>query len=378
MGDFPSLVAILAAAWAATRAVQNGRFGSALGAGVLGGLALGIKPSNGYFLPAVAVLMIAWRRPRAALGWAAGASPALLTLLIWKARGLGTIPILSSYAPRREASSPVLGLSTDRYVPLDWHHLRFEWLQLREVFWDLRFLQFLLLAAALGALRRNPRAGLFLLAWFAGYCVLKGMTPRADISTTSYFRLTLPGLAALVLLVPAIGFLWPGTRRAQASTSDESWTVAPRSPLALAAAAVAVVPLGVSLIFPLSPGSPARTARYELAGTEAPISSSLKARIATSGAVVRVSWRPAPTSGGAKIFYAVIRTAGGDNCTVPPSGAGQCLLGAPILRWTPKVSMTDRPGHGRFWYRIAAVADNRASPESSDFMLVGPAVSVRV
>ncbi|MDX6477245.1 MAG: hypothetical protein QOH95_2756, partial [Gaiellaceae bacterium] len=159
MGDFPSLVAILAAAWAATRAVQNGRFGAALGAGVLGGLALGIKPSNGYFLPAVAVLMIAWRRPWAALGWAAGASPALLTLLIWKARGLGTIPILSSYAPRREASSPVLGLSTDRYVPLDWHHLRFEWLQLREVFWDLRFLQFLLLAAALGALRRNPRAG---------------------------------------------------------------------------------------------------------------------------------------------------------------------------------------------------------------------------
>ena len=38
MADFPSLVAVLATAWASVRAVRNGRLGSALGAGVLGGI----------------------------------------------------------------------------------------------------------------------------------------------------------------------------------------------------------------------------------------------------------------------------------------------------------------------------------------------------
>ncbi|NUR75716.1 MAG: hypothetical protein HOQ28_05440 [Thermoleophilia bacterium] len=379
MGDFPSLVAILATAWATIRAVQNGRFSSALGAGVLGGIALGIKPSNGYFVPAVAVLLVAWHRQRGAVGWALGVAPGVLTLLVWKRRGLGTIPVLSAYAPKREASGTVLGLSTDRYLPLDWHHLSFIWGQLREVVWDLRLLQFLLVAAALGAVRRNPRAGLFLITWFVVYCVLKGSSAQADVETTSYFRLTLPGLAAFVLLIPAIGFLWPGVRREPLPRAPrESQTLPRRSPLTFVAAAAALLPLVVVLASEPAPFTQPRLARYFPSLTSAPISPALRTRVRMSNGVVKLSWQPARRLGSTAVVYGILRTTGNDGCTYPTEGAGQCILTEPIMRWTPNARLNDHPGRGHFFYRVAAVADFRASPDATDVMLLGPAVSVRL
>jgi hypothetical protein len=355
MADFPSLVVVLATAWATVRAVQNGRFGSALGAGVLGGILIGIKPANGFFLPAVLVLVVAWRRPRIALGWAAGVVPAVLTLVIWKARGLGTIPILSSYAPVREASGVAFAFPTNRYISLDWHHLSVEWSELGEVFWDMRLLQFLIIAGIAGALRRNLRFGLFLSVWFLAFCVVKGMSNQADISTTSYFRLTLPGLAAFVLLVPAIGFLWPGTRSVNAVASPESWTVRFKSPLSVGLALAALIPLVVVLL--AHPASAIRFARLSPADTEAPISPTLAPRVTTGGGTVRLSWSPTSRAGNTKVSYIIIRTTGDDGCALPASGARECLLTAPVLVSTPDTTATDRPGHGRFWYRVAAVAD---------------------
>jgi hypothetical protein len=375
MADLPSLVAVLATAWATVRAVQNGRFGSAVGAGVLGGIILGLKPANGFFLPALVVLLVATRRPRIALGWAAGVVPALVTLAIWKGRGLGALPILSSYAPTHEASGPALALSTNRYVGLNWHHLSVEWHELGKVFWDLRFLQFLLVAGILGALRRNVASGLFLGLWFAAYAVVKGMSAQADISTTSYFRLTLPGLAVLALLIPAIGFLWPGMGPQRIVLQAESWSIRPRSAAALAAIVATLVPLAVVLLE--HPATTFRFGRLLPAHTDAPISRALTPTITTDGATVRVSWQPTSRPGGTKIAYAVFRTTGGDGCSLPPAGSRQCLITSPVLASTTQTTFIDKPGHGRFWYRIAAVADYRDSPGSTDLMLLGPAVSVR-
>src|SRR4051794_3558621 len=376
MADFPSLVLVVATAWATMRAIRNGRFGSAVGAGVLGGVMLGLKPSNGYFVLAVAVAMVVWKRRAVALGWAAGVAPGVLTLVIWKARGLGRIPILDAYAPHREAAGhPLLGVSTSRYVPLDWHHFTVEWSELREVFWDLRLLQFLLIASVLGALRRNPRAGAFLLTWFVAYCVLKGMSSQADISTTSYFRLTLPGLGALVFLLPAIGFLWPGTRRAVDEVAPESRALEMRSPLVVAAALAVLVPLAVVLLERPAPAQPLRLARYLPTGTEAPISTALRARLQHHGGRVRVSWSPVASSRSTHVFYGVIRSRGGDGCTKAVEGAGGCWLSTPITLWSFDESLTDRPGRGRFFYRVVAVADNRTNTQSLDLMLVGPPVS---
>ena len=378
MADFPSLVAVLAAAWATVRSVQNGRFGSALGAGVLGGLALGIKPSNGYFVIPVVVLLAVSKRLHVALGWGIGVAPALLTLVIWKARGLGHLPILSAYAPRRLAAGDTIAIAAGRYIPFDWHHLAVEWGELREVFWDLRFLEFLLVAGALGALRRNLHAGLFLVTWFVAYCVLKGMTSQADISTTSYFRLTLPGLAALVLLLPCIGFLWPGTRALRSTAEDESWEVHLRSPLAVLALVIALIPLVVVLVERPAPAPPPRLARYYPSVTEAPVTASLRPRVRTRGRVVHLSWPPVSSGGARVVTYAVLRTRGDDGCAYPAKGARECILTKPIEQWTENTSIIDRPGSGRFFYRIAMAADNRKSPESVDLMLVAPAVSVRL
>jgi hypothetical protein len=378
MADFPSLVAVLATAWATVRAVENGRFGSALGAGVLGGVMIGIKPANTYFLPAVAVLFIAWRRPRLALGWAAGVVPAVVTLALWKSRGLGTIPILSAYSPIREASGATFDLSTtNRYLPLDWHHLSVEWAELKQVAWNLRFLQFLLVAGALGALRRNWRSGVFLLTWFGAFCVVKGMSSQADVYTLSYFRLTLPGFAAFVLLVPAIGFLWPGIRSLRTVAEPESWTVRLRSPAAVAAALATVLPLVVVLA--AHPASTVRFARLSPQNAEAPISAALTPRVTVAGTTVHLSWRPAARTGATKVFYTVTRTTGNDGCSLPQRGARECILdNLPLLTSSPSITLTDTPGRGRFWYRVTAVADSLAYQWSSDIVLVGPAVSVRV
>lgn len=376
MADFPSLVVVLATAWATVRAVQNGRFGSALGAGVLGGILIGIKPANGFFLPAVLVLLAAWRRPRVGLGWAAGVAPALITLAIWKARGLGALPILSSYVPMREASGLAFGVSTSRYFSLDWHHLSVEWAELGEVFRDLRFLQFLIVAGIAGALRRSLRTGLFLSVWFLAFCIVKGMSNQADVSTTSYFRLTLPGLAAFALLVPAIGFLWPGTRPFRAVTSPETWSLRLRSPAAVGIALAALLPPAVVLL--AHPASTNRYARLSPANTEAPISQALAPRVTTAGGTVRISWKPEDAAGRTKVSYIVIRTTGDDGCGPPAGGSRECLITAPVLVSTPKTAATDRPGHGRFWYRVGAVADYQAIPTSTDLMLLGPAVSVRL
>ena len=55
--------------------------------------------------PALVVLFAAALRPRLALACAAGLAPALLTLIVWKSKGLGHLPITSAYAATREAAA---------------------------------------------------------------------------------------------------------------------------------------------------------------------------------------------------------------------------------------------------------------------------------
>ncbi len=56
MADLPSVAAVLATMWAALRAVDSGRVDRALLAGAFAGVAIGIKPANAFFVPALVVL----------------------------------------------------------------------------------------------------------------------------------------------------------------------------------------------------------------------------------------------------------------------------------------------------------------------------------
>ena len=59
-------------------------------AGLAAGYSIAIKPSNSIFLVAPLLLFLVEKR-RALLTFAAGLAPALLTLAIWKYRGLGEL-----------------------------------------------------------------------------------------------------------------------------------------------------------------------------------------------------------------------------------------------------------------------------------------------
>ena len=62
----------------------------AAAAGLAAGWSIAIKPSNAIFLVAPALLLIVVRR-RALLAFVVGLAPALLTLALWKYRGLGEL-----------------------------------------------------------------------------------------------------------------------------------------------------------------------------------------------------------------------------------------------------------------------------------------------
>ena len=103
MADMPSLVAILATTWAGLRAYESKRIEDGVLAGLFLGLAIGIKPSNGFFVPALAVLLLASRSWRVIVATGVACVPALVTLALWKDKGRGFLPITSSTAPVHEA-----------------------------------------------------------------------------------------------------------------------------------------------------------------------------------------------------------------------------------------------------------------------------------
>ena len=371
MADLPSVAAVLACAWATLRAADSGRFDHGIVAGVLGGVMIGLKPANGFFVPAVAVLLVAAWRPRVAAGWAAGVVPALLTLALWKAQGLGHLPITSSYASRREAAGP-LAFTTSRYIPFDRHNLGQELRDLKEVFWSVRLLEFLAIAGALGAIRRVPAKGAFLVVWFAAFCLVKGSSTLASVPSTSYFRFVEPGIPAFVLLATSIGFLWPVRgRRVPWRPRPESWSFK-LSPGLGVAAAIALLPLVVVAV--ARPAGSMRTARNNVNATEAPISNGLSLTATSTPGRVRLSWKAPSVPGSTRVRYLILRSALGDGCDRPPQGAVECFLAATPIGSSAVPAFVDRPRPGRHVYRIAVVTDYRDAPTATDLMLVsGPA-----
>jgi len=298
-----------------------------------------------------------------------------------KARGLGNIPILSTYAPTHEAAGSG-DWSSPRAVTSrsDWHQ------PIRRVDANSGRCS----GTSVPAIpARGPRSARSAGTSVPGCSSWHGSSPTASsrgcrtrrtFTTTSYFRLTLPGLAALVLLLPAIGFLWPGTRPMRSPLNPvELWTARAKSPLLVVATLVAFLPLVVVLIERPAPRSPARLARYTV-GSD-------------GGAHFRVVAPPDPQTArrraplldesrtrqtGAKLPSASSDRETTDGCVLLPKGAGECLLSGRIEQWTENVSITDRPGQRALLLPHCAVADNRGNPESVDVVLVGPAVSVRL
>jgi len=213
--DFPSVVAVLVSVAFTIRALRAAAYREAVLAGTFAGVSLALKPANALFLGGPLVAFALARRWTHLPLFVAALSPALVALTIWKARGLGEVPLFAQGEATRLAAGlgdPVGVSATSwvhRTVRLDLDTWRENMSNLREFTWSARVLQFLPLAGTIAVARRSlPAAGLFL-TWLLGYVVVKGAADVATIESGSYWRLIMPALPAFVLLSASVPLLVP-------------------------------------------------------------------------------------------------------------------------------------------------------------------------
>ena len=96
MADFPSMVAVLVAVYFGLRVIERPDMVEAIAAGLAAGVAVTIKPASAPFLGGLVLGFLYRRRVVGAAFLVAGIAPALLTLALWKYRGLGYLPIFNS------------------------------------------------------------------------------------------------------------------------------------------------------------------------------------------------------------------------------------------------------------------------------------------
>jgi hypothetical protein len=212
--DFPSVVAVLVSAALTVRAFQAGAYREAVLAGTFAGVALALKPANALFLVGPAVAFLIARRWQQAALFAVSLAPALVTLTLWKWRGLGEVPLFADGQIRLAAGlgDPVVLSPTswfDRTIHLNFHTWKENMSGIREFTWSARILQFLPLAGAIAVARRSLAASGLLLGWLVGYVVVKGAADVATVESGSYWRLIMPALPAFVLLSASVPLLVP-------------------------------------------------------------------------------------------------------------------------------------------------------------------------
>ena len=216
MADFPSTVLVLAAALFVVRSLSPGQLTDAVLAGVLLGAAGALKPPNLLVAFGVGLAYVVARRWKEVLVCAGATVPALLVLLAWKYRGLGTVPVIALEHVRVAAGSGPLAvdLNLDRYFDLDLEHWRTQMDQLREFFWSARLAQWAPLAGLIAVLRvRQGAIAALLGGWLAAFLVVKGFSPRADIQANTFWRLLMPAWPAYLLLFASIPLLIPTLAR---------------------------------------------------------------------------------------------------------------------------------------------------------------------
>ena len=219
-------------------------------AGLLAGVAGGLKPPNYLFVIGAVLAYLAARRWREGAAFAIMIVPSILVLALWKERGLGYIPALTlQHVQLAAGSSSVAGtdVNLDRYIDLDFQHWRDQMDQLREFFWSARLAQWAPFAGLIAVIRVQRGAIAALLGgWLAAFIVVKGFSPRASIETNTFWRLLMPAWPAYLLLFAAIPLLVPTLARRLGERIRPPKTIAIQWRwVAVAAVAAVVVPFGV-------------------------------------------------------------------------------------------------------------------------------------
>ena len=190
LADFQSMVLLLVGRRSSSCARSRpARPSTAIAAGLVVGFAVGVKPSNGLFVAAPVVAALLARNLRPLLPFGLALLPALLTLAVWKQRGLGIAAGVRARGDAARCGRVVAGVPVvDQYVDLDWAHLHDNADNLREFFWSARLLEWAPIAGTVAVARRSlPIAGL-LATWFGIFLVVKGTTALSTVSSGSFFR----------------------------------------------------------------------------------------------------------------------------------------------------------------------------------------------
>jgi hypothetical protein len=370
MADYPSMVLVLVAATLVLRSLAT-HVNDALLAGLVAGLAAGIKPANYLFVAGPVVAYLLARRWREGLGFAAGLAPGTLVLALWKWKGLGELPLFS-LREVRSAAGPIVALAGfDRIDTLDWDTWRENMSDLREFFWSARLVQWAPFAGALAVARRSvPAAGL-LLTWLAAYVVFKGSAPVASVETGSFWRVLMPAFPAFFVLAAAIPLLIPTLeRRLGRRLARPPARRAPRWTVAAAAVVLGLAPLLVVAI-----ARPVRGPELAVTVNEilVPVDGeAVDLRTSRDGLGQRLTWRT-PTEL-ARVFYRVYRTQGpGADTYCFETGATQCKLSMIELVTTRDTSFFDRSPERGVTYRIGVAANWEDDLAQGDvFLLSAP------
>jgi hypothetical protein len=376
LADFPSMVIVLVAAALVVRSLDREAIREGLLAGALVGLAIGVKPANALFLAAPAIAYVLARRWRAGLVFAVALAPAIITLTVWKYRGLGSVPAFAtaethSYALSASWSPPLADTYFDRlHINLDdWER---NMSNLREFFWSARLVQWAPLAGAIAVARRSVPVAAMLLAWLLSYVLVKGSSEVASIESGSFWRLVMPAFAAFLLLSAAIPLLVPTLTPRLGRRIDPQPVRRPGRALVIGVVvALCVVPLAVVLV-----SSPARGADRAviLNGILTPVDDSVVSlRTERRGQAQRLSWTDATSR--ARTFYRVYRTetAGPDTSCIR-TGVDRCELNMILLGTTRRHTFVDRsPVHGAT-YRIGVGANWVDDSAQGDVFVLSPPI----
>jgi hypothetical protein len=376
--DFPATVALLVSAYFCLRAVDSARWQPAAAAGLAAGWSIAIKPSNSIFLVAPALLFVVQRR-RALLVFAGALAPALLTLALWKYRGLGELA--AAPAERVRLAAGVDSLLHRIHSPSlnSWSHLREVLDAFREHFWASRVIEWLPVAGCIALLARSRRAFLLVGSWFTVFLLAKGTYIPASVDDASFFRILMPAFPAYLILAASVVLLAPGARARPAPRPVA--LAGRRLTVALVASAVlfAALPLGVIAAVPALHDGGRQALR--VSDNLVPVSDSIGLRATVNNGAVQLTWRKR-SAGTASVFYRVLRSNGphgGAACAGRLHGApDSCQLFMDDAGSTRTTSFTDRPEAGPHSYRIGVAANWVNDPSLGDVYVVSAPVSVTV
>ena len=371
MADYPSMVFLLAAAAFLCRAIDDHRGHDGAIAGLLVGFAIGIKPANAVVLAAPFLALAVARRPRQALAFAVALTPALVTLALWKHRGLGFVPLLAFGGQQVAVGESLVAAGVqfrpDRYVQLDWGHLYRNILLIREFFWSVRLVEWLPLAGTIAVARRSSPKAVLLLAWLGSFVLLKGSAPQASVEDGSFWRLIMPGFPPLLIFLAALPLLRPGVRPAARATASRTSLRA----VVVAAAVLAIAPAAALASF--GPQEGLSIVQHNTEHSLLPIDSSFRSRLEPlDGGRVRLTW-DTPDTGSVTPSYTIFRVNRAVDWRCEPLGDSRrsCIYDSDQVHFTAETSWVDRPPKGEWTYRVGLSANWQNEPKFGDVVMLG-------